>query len=214
MPVILVASQKGGTSKTTTTINVAAELARLGHDVLIVDCDKSVESASVWAADRAQEAELPRVHAIQKTGNVREALKDLNNRYDYVVVDAPGHDSQEMRTAMTVADLMIIPVRPSQFDLDTIPGMVGLVEAAQDMNPKLKTRALLTQVPTYSNATEEDEAKAYLRDYPQIPLIDAALRIRKAYRDSIPVGRGVIEMSNTSAKAEVQVLVKEIQGCL
>ncbi|WP_024366455.1 AAA family ATPase [Arthrobacter sp. TB 26] len=214
MPVLLIASQKGGTGKTTTTINVAAELARRGRDVLIVDCDKSVQSASTWASDRAQDESLPRVHAIQKTGNVREALKDLGARYDYVIVDAPGHDSQEMRTAMTVADLMLIPVRPSQFDLDTIPGMVELIETAKDMNPKLKVAALLTQVPTYSSATEEDEARDFLRDYPQIPRIDAALKIRKAYRDSIPFGKGVIEISNGSAKAEVQVLVKEIEEWL
>lgn len=214
MSVILVACQKGGTGKTTTTVNVAAELARLGHDVLIADCDKSTESSSTWAQDRAQDDTLPRVHAIQKTGNVREALKDLATRYDYVIVDAPGHDSQEMRTAMTVADLMVIPTRPSQFDLDTLPGLAGLIEVARDMNPKLKAFVLLTQVPTDSNATEQDEAKDYLRDYPQLPLIDAALKIRKAYRDSIPTGRGVIELGNAKAKAEVQVLVKEIQGCL
>ena len=123
MPIILVACQKGGSGKTTTTVNVATELARLGHDVLIVDCDKTTKSSTTWAQDRAQDDSLPRVHAIQKTGNVREALKDLATRYDYVVVDAPGHDSQEMRTAMTVADLMVIPTRPSQFDLDTLPGM-------------------------------------------------------------------------------------------
>lgn len=214
MPVILVASQKGGTGKTTTTVNIAAELSRLGHDVLIVDCDKSVQSASTWAQDRTQDDSLPRIHAVQKTGNVRETLIDLRGRYDYVIVDAPGHDSQEMRTAMTVADLMIIPVRPSQLDLDTIPGMAELVQAAQDMNPKLKAVALLTQVPTYSSATEEDEAKDFMLDFPQIPRIDGALKIRKAYRDSIPAGRGVIETANTSAKAEVQVLVKEIQAWL
>lgn len=47
-----------------------------------------------------------------------------------------------------------------------------------------------------------------------IPRIDAALKIRKAYRDSIPFGKGVIEISNGSAKAEVQVLVKEIEEWL
>ncbi|MFJ2662688.1 AAA family ATPase [Arthrobacter koreensis] len=214
MPILLVGSQKGGTGKTTTTVNIAAELARVGEDVIIVDCDKSVQSAFTWAGDRVQDDSLPRVHSVQATGNVREVLKDLKTRYSYVVVDVPGHDSQEMRTAMTVADLMIIPVRPSQFDLDTIPGMVELIETAQDMNPNLKAMALLTQVPTYSSATEQDEAKEYLRDYPQIPLIDAALKIRKVYRDSIPAGRGVVESSNSPAKAEVQVLVKEIQSWL
>lgn len=214
MPVLLIASQKGGTGKTTTAINIAAEFARLTFDVLIVDCDKSVRSSSTWADDRAQDASLPRVHAIQKTGNVRETLKDLRTRYDYVIVDAPGHDSQEMRTAMTVADLMIIPVRPSQFDLDTIPGMVELIETAQDLNPALKATVLLTQVPTHASATEEEEARDFMRDYPQIRRIDAALKIRKAYRDSIPAGKGVIETSNSSAKAEVQVLVKEIQEWL
>lgn len=214
MPVLLIAAQKGGTGKTTASVNIAAELARQGEDVMVVDCDASVKSSFTWAGDRVLDPSLPRVHAVQASGNVREILKDLSSRYSYVIVDAPGHDSQEMRTAMTIADLMIIPVRPSQLDLDTVPGMVELVQTAQDMNPKLKALVLLSQVPTNSNAKEEAEAKEFLSDYPQIPVIDTVLKIRKAYRDSIPAGKGVIEIVRSSAKAEVQVLVKEIQGWL
>lgn len=210
MPIIEVASQKGGPGKTTATVNIAAELARLGHDVLIVDADQGTQSASRWVTDRGEDLSLPVVHSIQKSGNIRAALKDLNSRYDFVIVDAPGHDSQEMRTALTVADLVIIPVRPSQLDLDTIPRLVELVEQARDMNPKLKVLGLLSQVPTYSSSKEADEAKGFLDDYPQIPLLDGKMTLRKVYRDSIPEGKGAVEANNTKAAAEMQLLVKEI----
>lgn len=39
MPIIEIASQKGGSGKTTTTINIAAELAQQGFDVLVVDAE-------------------------------------------------------------------------------------------------------------------------------------------------------------------------------
>lgn len=210
MPIIELASQKGGPGKTTAVINMAAELARLGHDVLVVDADQGTQSASRWVADRAENASLPVVHSIQKTGNIRAALKDLNARYDFVLVDAPGHDSQEMRTALTVADLVIIPVRPSQLDLDTIPQLLGIIDQARDLNPGMKVVGLLSQVPTYSSGKEGDEAKDYLKDFPEIPLIDGQMTLRKVYRDSIPEGKGVVESSNSKAAAEMQLLVKEI----
>lgn len=210
MPIIELASQKGGPGKTTAVVNIAAELARQGHDVLIVDADQGTQSASRWVTDRGENASLPVVHSIQKSGNIRAALKDLNSRYDFVIVDAPGHDSQEMRTALTVADVVIIPVRPSQLDLDTVPRLVELVDQARDMNPGLKVLGLLSQVPTFSSSKEADEAKDFLVDFPQIPLLDGKMTLRKVYRDSIPEGRGVVEASNRKAAAEIQLLVKEI----
>lgn len=203
-------SQKGGPGKTTVTVNVAAELARRGADVMLVDADHGIASASNWVADRAENPALPVVHSIQKQGNVRAALIDLDKRYDYVLVDVAGRDSQEMRTAMTAAHLLVVPMRPSQLDLDTIPRLLELIEAGRDLNPGLLVAGLLSQVPTNASATEDAEARGFLADYPQIPLLQTMIRERKVYRDSMGEGKGVIEMKNAKAKAEVQVLVEEL----
>ena len=117
--IILIGSQKGGCGKSTTAINICVNLAINKSDVVLVDADRQCTSAN-WAMDRANKPDLPKVHCIQKYENIRDTLIDLDKRYEYVVVDAAGRDSRELRTGMTAANLLIIPFRPSQPDLDTL----------------------------------------------------------------------------------------------
>jgi chromosome partitioning protein len=70
--------------------------------------------------DRAENKDLATVHCIQKYENIRDTLLDLDKRYEYVVVDAAGRDSRELRTGMTASHILVVPFRPSQPDLDTI----------------------------------------------------------------------------------------------
>ncbi len=49
--IILIGSQKGGCGKSTTAVNICAELASQGHDVVLVDADRQCTSAN-WAMDR------------------------------------------------------------------------------------------------------------------------------------------------------------------
>ena len=111
--IILLGSQKGGCGKSTIAINIACYLANQGKDIVLVDADPQQSSAN-WVKDR-DETDLPKVHCVQRYGDIKNTLKDLSQRYEYVVVDVAGHDSKELRTAMLVADLLIIPFRPSQF---------------------------------------------------------------------------------------------------
>lgn len=207
--ILLIGSQKGGCGKSTTAVNICAELVNQGFDVILVDADKQSTAAN-WANDRLENKVLKTVHCVQKYDNIRDTLLDLNKRYDYVVVDAAGRDSRELRTGMTAAHILIVPFRPSQPDLDTLPVMQDIINQAKDLNPELKVYGLLTMAPTNPIIHEAADARDYLTDYPEIVLLTAIIRDRKVYRDAISDGKGVIEMDNVKAKLEMAQLIKEI----
>lgn len=207
--IIVVGSEKGGPGKSTIVTNLSVELARQGKDVVIVDADKQ-RSAARWHADRVDAGHAPAIAAVEKLGNIYSTLRDLDARYDVVVVDVAGQDSQEMRTAMIAAHQMLVVVRPSQLDLDTLPHMSELIETALDMNPELRVRGLMTQAPTNVNGTERTDAGEYLADYPLIVPLETVVYERKAYRDVIGEGLSVVEWTNPKARAEIQELAGEV----
>ena len=165
--IILIGSQKGGAGKSTLAVNLAAKFAQNGADVVLVDADRQATAAN-WCADRA-DTNAPTVHCIQKYDDVRATLRDLANRYEVVVVDAAGRDSKELRTAMLAANVLIVPVRPSQPDLDTLGTMSEIIDQASDFNESLKVYGLLTMCPTNANAKEGSEAQEFVSDFENIP---------------------------------------------
>ena len=207
--IILIGSQKGGCGKSTTAVNICAELAGKGHDVVLVDADRQCTSAN-WAMDRIENTELAKVHCVQKYENIRDTLFDLDKRYEFVIVDAAGRDSRELRTGMTAAHTLIVPFRPSQPDLDTLPNMQEIIIQAKDLNPNLKVYGLITMAPTNPIIQEETDARECLKDYPEIQLLSTMIRDRKVYRDAMSDGLSLVEMSNPKAKAEIKRLVEEI----
>ncbi len=206
--IILIGSQKGGCGKSTTAINMCAELSQRGKDIVLVDADLQSTSAN-WALDR-EEKKFPAVHCIQRYENIRETLLDLNKRYEFVIVDAAGRDSRELRTGITAAHIMIIPFRPSQPDLDTLPKIQNIITQGKYLNTELIVYALLTMAPTNPVINESKEAIDYLSDYPDIKLLNTIVRDRKVYRDAISEGMGVVEMNNRKAEKEIKDLVKEV----
>lgn len=210
--IIIIGSQKGGVGKSTLAINLCAALAHDGKDVMLVDSDRQ-SSSSNWVEDRAEHLDLPQVHGVQKYDNLRATLKDLNTRYEYVIVDAAGRDSKELRTGLVAANILLMPVRPSQFDLDTIPTLQRLVEEVrEELNPELKFKAVLSIASTHPVIHEAEEAKKYFESCQDIELLKVIIRERKVYRDSIYAGRGlsVIEMKNPKAQLEINQLMAEL----
>ncbi|MFA5922327.1 MAG: division plane positioning ATPase MipZ [Methylococcaceae bacterium] len=209
MTVILIGAQKGGCGKSTTAVNICAELAVRGHDVVLVDADR-LGTAANWIADRDENTALPRVNIALNYGNIRNCLLDYNRRYSFVVVDTAGRDSRELRTGMTAAHILIVPFRPSQPDLDTLEAMQEIIIQARDLNPALIAYGLITMAPTNPIIKEEPDSRDYLADYPEIRLLKSRIRDRKIYRDAISEGRGICEMGNIKAKLEMTELMMEI----
>ena len=215
--ILLVGGRKGGSGKSTIVMNICAALAQSGKDVILVDADRQASSAE-WSLERStNQTDKGAVHCVQKYDEIHKTLADLDKRYEYVVVDAAGRDSPELRSSMIVAHTLLIPVRPSQLDLNTIPGMQKIINDSRIINPNLRVLAILSMGPTNPIIQESNEAKEFFSEFPEIQLLKTIIRDRKVYRDSISDGLGVIEIENTSdsakkAKKEITDLIAEIYG--
>jgi chromosome partitioning protein len=213
--IILIGGKKGGSGKSTITMNIASELAKQKKDVMIVDTDRQSSTAE-WATERIRnQSTLPEIFCVQKYNEIHTTLLDLNKRYEYVLVDTAGRDAPELRSAMIVANKLLIPVRPSQLDLNTIPDMQKIIQESKLVNPNLLTLAVLSMAPTNPIVNEAKEAQEFLAEFPSITLLKTIVRDRKIYRDAVSEGLGVVEIDKTSesarkAKKEIQDLVKEI----
>lgn len=206
--ILLVGAEKGGVGKSTIASNLAVHLAVQGIDVVLLDTDS--QSTCARFVERRNEAGLaPSVQCLQRTGDVAAALRDLATRYQVVIVDAGGRDSRELRSAATVASLMLTPIRASQADLETLPKVNELVGLARGFNPSLQAFAVLSMAPSNPLIREVEEARELLAEFDQLQLAQTVIRDRKAYRDALLAGRGVVEMDNSQARAEIQLLVQE-----
>lgn len=211
--IITISSLKGGVSKSTTAVNAAVELTRQGLRVALVDADPNTNTSVTWAGDReAHSPGLAPVMSVQRKGNLRNTLLDMDQAYDVVIVDVGGYDSQEMRTAATASHLLVVPMTPSPVDLDPLGKFMALLARVWDFNPGMVARGLMTQVDSRSSGDRLDDAKAILTDYPDLPLLDTVMHRRNSYIDVMPVGRGVVEWTDYKAKAEMQLIVQEMMS--
>ncbi len=208
--IILIGNQKGGCGKSTTAVNISAYLANKGKDVVLVDADRQ-STATNWINDRA-ETDLPVVNSVQKYDNIRNSLLDLRNRYEIVIVDAAGRDSRELRTGMLASDIILMPFRPSQADIDVLPKMSEILQQARDINPNLQVLALITMAPTNPVVNEIHQTREVFADYSEIKLLKNTISERKVYRDAMSEGMGVVEMNNKKASLEFQDVAEELLG--
>jgi chromosome partitioning protein len=127
MKVVAVASQKGGSGKTTLAGHIAVQAERVGAGpVAMIDTDPQGSLAEWW---NAREAATP---AFVATGITRLAedlrrLRALNMRL--IVIDTPPAIAATIAEVVRVADLVIVPARPSPHDLRAAGATVELVEA-------------------------------------------------------------------------------------
>jgi chromosome partitioning protein len=199
--IYLSGGEKGGVGKSTIATTLAAMLSADGRDVLLLDTDTSGDASGWVAARRERFPKAPVVHGVQNHGRVAASVRDAARRYDDVVIDAGGRDSEALRSAMTVADLMVLPLCPSQFDLWSFARMARLVEEARAFNPALTAAVVLNRASTNWASRELDEARAFLEETGQLALATTALRDRKAYRTAVSEGLSVAELGRVARAA-------------
>src|SRR4051812_46943316 len=114
MAVIAVLNQKGGVGKTTLCTNLAACFALSGENTLYIDADQQ-GSGLDWSAAR-QGAPLLNVGGIPKNP-IHPKIGTLARPYQWTFIDGPPRVSEVTKSAMAAADMVLIPVQPSPYDV-------------------------------------------------------------------------------------------------
>ncbi len=209
--IIIIGCNKGGAGKTTTATNFAVGLAMSGADVCLMDADPQ-RSAARWHSDReASETKLA-ITLVEKLDNLSSTLQSLRSRFDHIVVDVAGRNSRELITGGAVADIILAPHQASQLDLDTLEELEFQTSRLRAMNPNLTVliyHAMASTNPLVRE-TERDEFLEYVSELEGFIALKSIGYFRKAYRDAIPDGQSVLEMSNQAAAKEVEALINEV----
>lgn len=204
-----ICNQKGGSGKTTATMQLAGALARRDFRVLVADADPQ-GTATRWAASAADEAPFPcAVVGMANAGGKthREVAKFAEN-YDFILIDCPpAADSPVPQSALLVSDLALVPLVPSPLDLWASVGIREVIARMSDINEGLQARLLLNQAQPNQNLTRET-----LDILPEfgIELCQTQWRQRTVFRQSAVWGQTVHDGANKGAIKEVEDLADEL----
>lgn len=214
--ILLVASDKGGVGKSTYVANTASMLVNKKRSVIILKTDKNQEILS-WNEKRNTNGLLP-VPVHEAYGNLVNEINRLSKLCEVLIIDCPGHDSQEFRSALTVADILITLVKPSSdFESETLTTVTEKVRKAQQSNPKLQPWVLLTRINTSKprHRTRAIELDKLLReDSVWIQPLKSRIAELDVFESACNEGAGVHDVSRASslsaAKAQIELVAQEI----
>ncbi len=143
--IIIIGNEKGGSGKTTTTMHLAISLLNFGFKVATLDLDHRQMSLTRYVENRRQAASrldvklpIPEHYTISYSAedsrsaaqiedgkNLEKLLKELSEKFDFILIDTPGSDTPMNRIAHSYADTIITPINDSFVDLD----LLGKIES-------------------------------------------------------------------------------------
>lgn len=204
MKVISVLSQKGGSGKSTLSINIARCLQLRGFDVALIDTDPQA-SAREWNA-LAGDDFFP-VFACDK-GLSEKEIKALGRQADFLIIDGAPRIEKAMVDSIKLADYILIPLKPSQFDIWACKDSIELVQARMQIDDKLKAGLVISQANKKTNLTKD--VVEFIKENFEIPLLDNSTAIRVSYAEVLSSGSTVFESQSKEAKTEINNITDEI----
>lgn len=187
--IISFVSQKGGSGKTTLSVNFATLAFTGGVNVAIIDLDPQA-SASAWSAVRGGEIIVEACHPPLLNKTI-EALK--NKSYQLIIIDTPPHNSTAAANAIRASDFVLVPIRPSSFDLAAVSDTISLIKTNS-----ANAACIINSVPP--NTIVADKAEHLLSDNG----LECIGRIgqRMAIQHALTIGKGVVETEPKSQSSE------------
>ena len=194
--VVAFSNQKGGSGKTTLSVNIAVLWSNSGYKVAVVDAD-SQKSLSYWLSERKKyygENDIGIDHYDFDMRNLLVQIKNIKKKYDFIIIDSPPSITFETMQIIKVSDGLFVPVQPSPLDLmATLP----FLQIARE--EKKKPLIILNRVMPRARLTD---AMILRLRYSGAKIARSRVSSKVIFAETFAIGRGVIDISITSDAAK------------
>ena len=204
---------KGGAGRSTLATNIAGMIAE-SRKVALIDCDLPQGTSASWYAIRksiGKEGALT-IAMAQNHDDLLQQWKQLSEKNDFIVIDAPPRIAEMTKVALIVSDISIVPIGPSLADIWATSDLLSTIQLAKEHKPNLnvkviwnKFRATTTSAQALSEAAKKELGlKTFTNN----------LGYRVAYIDAYGEGLTVLEWRDKTARNEMKMLGAELEGIL
>jgi chromosome partitioning protein len=209
--VIVVGNEKGGSGKSTVAMHIAIALIKAGQRVATIDLDSRqrsfthyIENRRAWAERIGRDIGVPSHRCIDDLSEAPEgqaladAVAELSQSVSFIVIDTPGHNSDLMRLAHTMAETLVTPLNDSFVDLDVLA----------TVDPKTFE---ITGLSHYADTVEEARRQRQQRGSPAMKWIVLRNRLSMlSSRNKRLVGDAVQELSRRLGFRSVEGLAERV----
>ena len=207
--IIAVLNQKGGAGKTTLSTNLARALQQDGDKVLLIDSDPQ-GSARDWNA--AGNGELLPVVGLDRPTLAKD-IQAIQDNQDWLIIDGAPQIAELAVAAIKCADMILIPVQPSPYDVWACEDLVDIIKTRQEVtNGKPKAAFIISRV--IKNTQLSKEIGEALEGY-GLPVFKNFTSQRVIYPKSAATGLTVLDVEPSGdAAAEIRAIAQELKEFL
>lgn len=193
----LVASSKGGCGKSTVVTQLASHWAQAGQRTAIIDADRQ-HSSLRWAEMRPDN--VPGVLGLE---GGRRGLQRVPSDTQQLLIDTPaGSRERDLEPYLEIANVMVVPVLPSGFDLDaTLQFLAELQAIPRISRGKLPVALVANRLKPWTHASQD--AVALLAKESPFRVV-AQLRDSQAYVLLSGLGKGIFDYQSEQVRSHQQ----------
>jgi chromosome partitioning protein len=206
--IITVATMKGGSGKSTLASCLAVYWHLRGRHPSLIDADPQRSIMRLAARERA----LGGVSIVEDaTEEASQTARRLEAGNGLVIIDTPGFRSRTTLDCLAIADFLLIPVKPSPFDVDRMLDTVSILTGRTDGRQPL-FRCVLTQTTRDSIVAKHIRSELTAAG---LPVLASEMANRVAYPEAALWGAtpSLISWKGPAAR-EIAAIADEIDAAL